>query len=66
MIKDQEEEKDPRTNEEQSINKGVELMLRRDRKEEPKKHGFCINQTLTLLKRQFYFNVEFSWGRDQT
>ncbi len=62
MTNVQDGEKDPRTNEEQSINRGVELMLRRDKKE-PEKAGFRFFQTLTLLKRKLYIGVEFTWRR---
>ena len=47
------------------INKGVELMLRRADKKvpkpEPKKKGFHIKKTFSLLKRKFYFNFELRW-----
>jgi len=44
------------------INKGTELMLRRDKKENtPEKNGVIINHKLTLLKRIFNFNLEFTW-----
>jgi hypothetical protein len=44
-----------------AINKGVELMLRRVNTE-PKTNGFKINKSFTLHKKQFFFNIEFSWG----
>ena len=48
------------------INKGIELMLRRAKKKEDNKQkkptkGFSIKQTLTLLKRKVYFNLELRW-----
>jgi hypothetical protein len=43
------------------INKGVELMLRRVYKE-PKTTGIKINKSFTLHKKQFFFNIEFTWG----
>ena len=47
------------------INKGVELMLRRADKKvpkpEPKKKGFHIQKTFTLLKRKFDLNFELRW-----
>lgn len=45
------------------INKGVELMLRRVKKEEkpePEK-GLKILKTFTLRKKQFFFRFEISW-----
>ena len=47
------------------INKGIELMLRRAdkkvQKPEPKKKGFNIKKTFSLLKRKFYLNFELRW-----
>ena len=65
MTRDQGEEKDPKTGNQNTltINKGVELMLRRDKTSEPKTRGFRLAHALTLLKRNFYFNIEFTWGR---
>lgn len=65
MISDQGGEKDPKTKRE-SINKGVELMLRRDKKTEPQTNGFNFSHSLTLLKKQFSFKVEFNWRRVDT
>lgn len=42
------------------INKGVELMLRRVNKE-PKTKGFRLFKHFTLLKKQFFFKIEFTW-----
>lgn len=45
------------------INKGVELMLRREKKKsEPK--GLRINQTVNLLRKKFNFKIEFTWEED--
>jgi len=65
MISDQDEGKEPKTKE-LSINKGVELMLRRDKKTEPQTNGFKFSHSLTLLKKQFSFKVEFNWRRVDT
>ena len=47
------------------INKGIELMLRRAKKKEPKKKkGFGINQVYSLLKRKVYFNFEIRWEKE--
>ena len=44
------------------INKGVELMLRRDKKEpEPKTTGFKFHHIVHLLKKKFNFKIEFTW-----
>lgn len=45
------------------INKGVELMLRRELKEEtpPEPSGLRISQTVILLKKKFNFKFEFTW-----
>jgi len=61
MISDQGDEKDPKTKE-RSINRGVELMLRRN-KNKPDTQGFRFSHSLTLLRKQFYFNLEFNWRR---
>ena len=48
------------------INRGIELMLRRakpkDRAPKPK-GGFGFKRSFSLLKRKFYFNLEFRWDR---
>jgi hypothetical protein len=42
------------------INRGVELMLRREKKaHEPK--GLKFNHTIALLGKKFNFKFEFSW-----
>ena len=45
------------------INKGVELMLRREYIEEepPEPDGFKFNHKFTLLKKKFNLNFEFTW-----
>ena len=44
------------------INKGVELMLRRDKSEpEPERKGFKFNHRVNLLKKIFNFKIEFTW-----
>ena len=48
-----------------SINKGIELMLRRAKKdtyEKPTK-GFNITKTFSFLKRKVYFNFELRWEK---
>jgi hypothetical protein len=47
-------------NDEITINKGVELMLRRAEKE-PKTFGLKINKSFSLRKKQFSFKFEFVW-----
>lgn len=47
--------------EKNSINKGVELMLRRVTPE-PKTNGLKITKSFTLKNKQFFFKFEFSWG----
>jgi hypothetical protein len=44
------------------INKGVELMLRREL-ETPLKEpsGFVFSQTVSLLKKKFNLKFEFTW-----
>ena len=53
----------PKRDEPLAINKGIELMLRRAKKdtyEKPKK-GFNITKTFSFLKRIVYFNFELRW-----
>jgi len=53
------------TNKKLSINKGIELMLRRAKEpkyEKPSK-GFTIKRTFSLLKRAWYFNFELRWEK---
>ena len=50
----------PRKNStETTINKGVELMLRRVTKK--KSNGLKILQTFVLLKKLFSIRIEFTW-----
>ncbi len=50
----------PRKNStETTINKGVELMLRRSSKKNSK--GLKILQTFVLLKKLFSIRIEFTW-----
>ena len=50
----------PRKNStETTINKGVELMLRRATKKKSK--GLKILQTFVLLKKLFSIRIEFTW-----
>jgi len=42
-----------------SINKGVELMLRRVNN---KSKGLKINKCFSLRKKQFCFKIEITWG----
>jgi hypothetical protein len=44
-----------------TINKGVELMLRRE-KTEPKRNGLRIFKSFSLLKNNFQIKFEFTWG----
>jgi len=39
----------------------VELMLRRV-EEKSKRKGFKFSKLFSLHKKQFFFNIEFSWG----
>tara|TARA_B100000131_G_scaffold260242_1_gene256031 strand:- start:122 stop:304 length:183 start_codon:yes stop_codon:yes gene_type:complete len=51
----------PRKNStETTINKGVELMLRRATKKKTSK-GLKILQTFVLLKKLFSIRIEFTW-----
>tara|TARA_B100001250_G_scaffold84135_1_gene69453 strand:- start:178 stop:348 length:171 start_codon:yes stop_codon:yes gene_type:complete len=54
----------PTKDKELAINKGIELMLRRAKKEpekEPK--GFGIKTTFSFLKRKVYFNFDLRWEK---
>lgn len=42
------------------INKGVELMLRRE-KAAPERRGAILEHTFNLLKRKFQLKFEFTW-----
>ena len=47
------------------INRGVELMLRREKQEpEPEPTGFKFHHRVHLLKRKFNFKLEFTWEED--
>jgi len=48
-----------------AINKGIELMLRRAKKDTEVKptKGFGIKKTFSFLKRKFYFNFEVRWEK---
>ena len=44
------------------IDRGVELLLRnKKRRVEPKTLQFRINKMISLFKREFYFNIDFSF-----
>jgi len=49
-------------NDSPQINKGTELMLRRE-KVTPEKRGVFFNQTITFLRKTFHFKLEFSWDK---
>jgi len=53
----------PENNDGLQINKGTELMLRRDRLTTPKTSGVSISQKITLLSRTFHFKLELSWEK---
>tara|TARA_B100001250_G_scaffold328915_1_gene293530 strand:+ start:840 stop:1013 length:174 start_codon:yes stop_codon:yes gene_type:complete len=55
----------PKETEEISINKGIELMLRRTKKETDTKpsKGFKIKNTFSFLKRKVCFNFELRWEK---
>tara|TARA_Y100000287_G_scaffold102355_1_gene81800 strand:+ start:962 stop:1138 length:177 start_codon:yes stop_codon:yes gene_type:complete len=56
----------PKNNVGLDINKGIELMLRRARPKDPApkpKGGFGFKRSFSLLKRKYYFNLEFRWER---
>ena len=55
----------PKESDELSINKGIELMLRRAKKETDEKpsKGFGLKKTFSLLKRKVYFNFELRWEK---
>ena len=56
----------PRKNStETTINKGVELMLRRASKKNISK-GLKIKQTFVLLKKLFTIRIEFTWENVDT
>jgi hypothetical protein len=49
-----------KNDEEIKINKGVELMLRRE-KPAPERRGAILEHTFNLLKRKFQLKFEFTW-----
>ena len=55
----------PEKTKELAINKGIELMLRRAKKdtEEKPAKGFGIKKTFSFLKRTVYFNFELRWEK---
>ena len=55
----------PTKDKELAINKGIELMLRRAKKDTDEKpvKGFGIKKTFSFLKRKFYFNFEVRWEK---
>ena len=55
----------PTKDKELAINKGIELMLRRAKKDTDEKpvKGFGIKKTFSFLKRKFYFNFEIRWEK---
>ena len=55
----------PTKDKELSINKGIELMLRRAKKDQkpiPMK-GFEIKNTFSFFKRKVHFNFELKWEK---
>jgi len=45
------------------INKGVELMLRRDKqKVEPKRKGLKVGQSISLFGKEIELRFEITWG----
>jgi hypothetical protein len=44
------------------IDRGVELLLRNKKgRKEPKTLQFRLNKMISLFKREFYFNIDFSF-----
>ena len=44
------------------IDRGVELLLRNKKgRKEPKTLQFKLNKMISLFKREFYFNIDFSF-----
>ena len=50
---------------ESKINKGIELMLRREQPETPKKNGVVLDHSFTLLGNTIQFKFEFTWGQSR-
>ncbi|CAF34247.1 hypothetical protein S-PM2d182 [Synechococcus phage S-PM2] len=44
------------------INRGIELMLRRE-KPAPKKSGVVLDKSISLLSKIFRFKIEFTWEK---
>ena len=56
----------PTKDKELSINKGIELMLRRAKEKDVKpSKGFGIQKEFSFLKRKFYFNFELRWEKNK-
>ena len=56
----------PKESEELSINKGIEIMLRRDKDKDAKpSKGFGIKKTFSFLKRTVHFNFELRWEKNK-
>ena len=55
----------PTKDKELAINKGIELMLRRAKKDTDVKpaKGFGIKKTFSFLKRKFYINFDVRWEK---
>jgi len=45
----------------ENINKGIELMLRRVKKEESKRMGLIFNKSFNLLSKTIFLKFEFTW-----
>lgn len=64
MTNDQEEEKSKLNNQEPSINRGFELMLRQHNRREntlkPKTFQIIFGKMVSLLRREFHFYFEAS------
>lgn len=66
MTRDLEGEKSKLNNNEPTINRGFELMLRhhnrREQKPKPKTFGIMFGKVVSLLKREFHFHFEISFS----
>tara|TARA_B100001996_G_scaffold340171_1_gene293565 strand:+ start:212 stop:394 length:183 start_codon:yes stop_codon:yes gene_type:complete len=47
-----------------SINKGIELMLRRKNKDPLPKNGFGFKKSFSLCRRNWYFNIDLRWEKN--
>ncbi len=47
-----------------SINKGIELMLRRKKKDPIPKKGFGFNKAFSLFRRNYYFVIDLRWEKN--